>query len=321
MNTIPTTLDAHRVSYTIVGGGKGKTGGRGVPVSVVVLGRGGRLHRAELLRELERVGFDSILSVEKAGESVEVEAIATGQPTVRHLLLEEDASEGERVNIGIRESPAPYVFVLRDDMKLTTSTLSSRFFERLTEKARLCTTPVVTTRKGEAVPTIIIPAMREDSIKFLLVPASRDEEKNAAPFDFCGIYNRGKFAMLGGYDWTIRAPHWQKLDFGMRAWLWGEEIRSAQALKLICEREPPAEDITLDAHYSRFYLKNLAVSLKGDQGVLPLSRAAGFIFKSGLGPFRALSEFAAVRKWVKINRFRFRTDARGLVDLWEPLSS
>lgn len=320
MNTIPTTLDARRVGYTIVGGGKGRVRRSGAPVSVVLLGRGSRLHRAEQLRDLEKAGFVSIISVEKAGESVEVESLASLAPSVRYLLVEEEVTDGEKVNIAVRESPEPYVFVVRDGMRLSTSTLSSRFFERLSERALLCATPVFSTPKGDAIPSLAFPAFDGSSIRFIVANSAKDDDKNAYPFDYCGIYHREKFSMLGGYDWTLRNPHWQKLDFGLRAWLWGEEIRSLHALKLLVDRDMPADDSTTDADYVRFYLKNLAPAYRSDQGVLPWSRALPFCFGSGLGPIRAFSEFLAARAWVGVNRYRFKLDARALVDLWEPLS-
>jgi len=63
MNTIPLTLDSHRPTYTVLGGGLGQSGRDGSPVSVLLLNRGSRLYRASLIQDLVKVGFESIVSV------------------------------------------------------------------------------------------------------------------------------------------------------------------------------------------------------------------------------------------------------------------
>jgi len=56
MNTIPTTLDAGAVPYTVVGSPKPSLSGAAGSMSVVLLNRGSKLYRAEAIGELERAG-------------------------------------------------------------------------------------------------------------------------------------------------------------------------------------------------------------------------------------------------------------------------
>lgn len=320
MSTIPLTPNEPGVPYTVVGGQKGKGCPEGLPVSVVLLNRGNKLYRSQLLAELERMGFDSILSIESIGDSPEMEGLASSFPQVRFLYPQEELSAGEQINIGMRESCGPYVFVLWNDMRLSTAALSSRFFERLSEQDFLCTSPFLSSRSGDAVPSLMTPAFDRSSLKILAFVPQKDWDKTLFPFDGCGIYSRDRFLKTGGYDRTIAEPWWQKMDFGFRAWLWGEEIRMAQALRMTYEENTPLEDTTPGDFYGRFYLKNLAVRVRDDEGHVPLAAFPPYLLRAARNPFAAAAEFRAARDWVRANRYRFRSDARSVVDLWEPLS-
>jgi hypothetical protein len=107
------------------------------------------------------------------------------------------------------------------------------------------------------------------------------------------------------------------MDFGFRACLWGEEIAATSHVRLSYEGLTPIADNTADEGYRRFYLKNLAPLFRRDHGVIPLSRFPGFCFGSGEDVFSAWREFSAVRSWVRINRFRFRTDVRSVTRRWD----
>jgi hypothetical protein len=107
------------------------------------------------------------------------------------------------------------------------------------------------------------------------------------------------------------------MDFGFRAWLWGEEIRSSHALKLAYEGEIPSEDNTAEENYRRFYLKNLAPAFHGDHAHLPWGSFPGYFFKSGEDIFTAWEDFAESRRWVNTNRFRWHSDARILTESWD----
>jgi hypothetical protein len=316
MSTIPTTLDAGAVPYTVVGAPKPAPGGEPGATTVVLLNRGSRLYRHESIDELERAGLGNILSVETGGEGLDAEALAARHPKARFMILSEAASPGVQVNLAIRESPGPYVFVLWNDMSLSSQGLSSRFFERLAERDLLCCAPVLLGRGGEQLPSAMSPAFHRTSLKILGLVPEKEGTKSVYPFDYAGIYSREKFVLTGGFDSSLSNPYWQKLDFGFRAWLWGEEIRIIQALKLAYAEPPLAEDETPDDCYKWFWLKNLAPSFRGDSGLVGFSRFWSYLWSRG-GSTSALGEFKTAREWVNLNRYRFRTDASSLVDLWD----
>jgi hypothetical protein len=317
MNTIPTTLESGAAPYTVVGAPKPAPSGEAGSTTVVLLNRGSRLYRNESIDELARAGLGSVLSVEDKGEGLDAESLAARHPGTRFLILSEPTSVGARLNLAIRESPGPYVLVLWNDMSLSAQSLSSRFFDRLAERDLLCSAPSLYGRGGEQLPTAIAPAQSRSSLKLLQLLPESDGERSLYPFDYAGIYSREKFMLTGGFDAGIASPYWQKIDFGFRAWLWGEEIRIAQALKLSYAEAPGPEDETPDEGYKRFWLKNLAPSFRGDSGAIGFSRFWAYLRSRGGGAASALGEFKAAREWVRLNRYRFRTDAASLVDLWD----
>lgn len=317
MSTIPTTLDDRPVPYTVVGGSASRPRQDDRAVSVLLLDRGSRLYRNEALRELERLGFESIVSVEVGSASPDLESLSQRWPGTRFVLLKEAVSPGEMVNVGMRESPSPFVFVLWSDMRVQAQGLSSRFFDRIGDEASLCVAPWLLAGKGEVLPSAVAPALHRQSLKLLPLAPSRDGAKTVYPCDYCGIWSRERFILLGGFDGSIPNPYWQKLDLGFRAWLWGEEIKLAQALRVGYEESVPAEDSTPDECYKWFWLKNLAPVFRGDHAAIPARRYWSYVRRRGGHPIQAFREFRAAEEWVRLNRFRFRSDAASLVDLWE----
>jgi hypothetical protein len=319
MNTIPTTLDAGAVPYTVVGAPRAPAeakGGSGL-LSVVLLNRGSRLYRGDALGGLARAGLANVVSVEPKPDAVDAESLSARYPSARFLLLSGPASTGVQVNLAIRESTGPYVLVLWNDMSLAAQGLSSRFYERLAERELLCRVPALFGKGGEQIPSVAMPAMGGSSLKVLGIVPEKEGARSLYPFDYAGIYSKEKFILTGGFDPGLANPYWQKLDFGFRAWLWGEEIRLAQALKLSYADPPPVDDETPDGCYKWFWLKNLAPSFRGDSGLIGSYRFWSYLRCRRGGSLSALGEFRAARDWVRLNRYRFRTDASSLVDLWE----
>lgn len=319
MNSIPLTLETFRPTYTVIGGSRARSNRDGFPVAVLLLNRGPRLYRSSLLQDLVHIGFDSIVSIESGADSPEIEGLAAKYPNVRFISFHEPVGTGDKINIGMRESAAPYVFVIWNDMRLATSTLSSRFFDKVVERDAACLVPTLHDPHGNVVPSIIHPAMARHALRMVPLPPAKDGEKSTYPFDWCGIYSRERFILLGGFDWTIANPYWQRLDFGMRAWLWGEQILHAQALRLNYDLSAPADDTTPDSDHGRFWLKNLAPVHRGDSAVLPGVSFFRFLTRARRNPVAAFEEFRAARVWVTANAYRFKQDAYRLVDLWDPV--
>jgi hypothetical protein len=316
MNTIPTTIDDYAVPYTVVGGSDQGLGAvPRWPVSALVLNRGGRFHRPQLIEQLTRQGFAEILCVEHGQAGPDLESQCRLCPRLRFMILAEDAGTGVDINLGVREARSPYVFVVWSDLTLMPF-LDSSMNEALGRQA-LCTVPLLRALNGEVLPSLAMPAERDNSLKVLSIMPSQDNMASLFPHDYVGIYHRERFIQSLGFDPGIRHPFWQKMDFGYRAWLWGESIRCLPEIRLQLNAEPESEDTTPDADYARFYLKNLLPRFTGDQAILPRRRFPAFARLSSGGWMADWRYFGQVRGWIRANAYRFKRDARYIAEVWQ----
>lgn len=322
MSTIPTIFNEAPPPYTAVGGTvRAASSG----LTAVLLNRGGRYLRRSVFQDFEKAGFDYVVSVEGPRESYDVEELSLRYPFVKFLLLKDQVTVGEQINLAASETSTPLFLVLWNDVRFIRSGGAERIAERLLSDpgadggGRLCTVPLVQNGRFEPLPTLVSPAFFRGSVKTIPFAGAREGLPSLYPFDAVGIYGRDRFIRLGGFDGTIASAHWQLMDFGFRAQLWGESIRSTQLVKVMYEGELPPEDATVDSGYTRFYLKNLAPLFRGDSAHLPFRRFLSYYLRAGLGPFEAWDSFSEARAWVETNKYRFRCDARKITELWEAL--
>ncbi|MCL2130206.1 MAG: hypothetical protein FWH35_07630 [Treponema sp.] len=342
MNTTLSTFRNTLPSYTAVGGNERRSS---TGLSAVVLNRGGRYPRYTLFEDLEKAGFDYIISMEGSSSRYDLEALSNDFPFVRFILLKDTVSHGEEINLAALELSSPLFFVLWNDLRILRSGGADRMAERLLSAVgdagnknvykRLCTTPLIQDGRSETMPTLIVPALLPEGNS----PAKAGQKENRFaynpktvvktirfvslgeglpslyPFDGIGIYDRERFVRLGGFDPSIKKFYWQLMDFGFRSNLWGEEIAVTQKIKLSYEGAFPEEDVTADESCFRFFLKNLTPVFRGDYAHIPLGRFPGYLKKRG-SLSAAWEEFSAARDWVKANKYRFTSDARTLADRW-----
>ncbi|MFA6506854.1 MAG: hypothetical protein WCT14_12170 [Treponemataceae bacterium] len=314
MNTIPTIFNQRRATYTVVGGNRraASTG-----LSAILLNRGGRYLRRNVFEELEKAGFDLVVSVEGPHESFDLEELSIRFPSVKFLKLQESVGPGESINLAVDELSCDRFIVLWNDLRIVHGVSPVRTVERLVAEPFLCMVPTLQNGRFETLPTLKAPAFFRGSVKTLSFAPTREGTPSLYPFDYVGIYDRDRFVRLGGFDPTIVSPFWQLLDFGFRSQLWGESIRCTTSFRLRYEGDLPTEDSTVDDGYKSFYLKNLAPSFRGDQANLPYRRFFSYLRRAGVGPFDAWKEYAEARRWVAVNRYRFVCDARRVTELWE----
>ena len=168
MNTIPTTFNDFLPSYTAVGGTERKAS---TGLSAVILNRGGRFPRYSLFEELEKTGFDYILSMESSSARYDLESLSSSFPFVRFVLLQKSVSPGEEINLAASELSSPLFFVLWNDLKILRGGGAERMAERLHSSAlspesesrnpykRLCTVPLIQDGRFETMPTLIAPVL------------------------------------------------------------------------------------------------------------------------------------------------------------------
>ncbi|MFQ3547311.1 MAG: hypothetical protein SNJ56_03155 [Termitinemataceae bacterium] len=320
MNTIPTTFNQDLPPYTILGSGK-RAGTSGV--TAVLLNRGGRYLRRTVFQDLERSGFDYVLSVEEKRENYDIEELCLRYPFLQVLLVETGLSLGSWINLAAQEVRTSLFFVLWNDIHLyhggrsLQGSEAMRIADRVQKNEVLCTVPLVQNSKFESLPTLISPAYYRGTIKTLPLVPRIEGAPSLYPFDGVGIYHRDRFIQLGGFDTSLTSQFWQLMDFGFRAHLWGEEIRSSQAVRVMYDGEIPPQDTSVHPDYKRFYLKNIAPVFRGDSAYLPWRRFIRYFIRSGDSIRVAHRSFREARRWVSLNGYRFRKDARLLTELWE----
>jgi len=325
MNIIPTIFNEIITPYTAVGG-KERIASTGI--SAVVLNPPG-LPRRAFFQELEKTGFDNIISIESCVPHYDIEELSGRFPFVRFILPEKELNFGEQINLAASEIESPLFFVLRSDMKIIAGGTARRMAERLSASQdetdnkeintgfkRLCTIPLIMNSNYEALPSLIAPMTKNRKIRTFFLDGQNEGDLSLYPFDGIGIYDRQRFINSGGFDTTLKQTHWQLMDFGFRAHLWGEEISLNLHFKLAYENELPLEDYSQGESYKRFYLKNIAPVFRNDHAHLPLYRFPGFLLKSGEDIISARNEFKEVRKWVTINKYRWKSDARAVINKW-----
>jgi hypothetical protein len=326
-NTIPIIFNETITPYTAIGG-KERVASNGI--SAVVLNHQGYPRRS-FFQEIEKTGFDNVISIESASPHYDIEELSGRFPFVRFVLPENDMNIGQQINLAASEIESPLFYVLRSNMKIIAGGTARRMAERLSVNSketdgdsvkktgfkRLCTVPVIVNSNYETLPTLVAPMTYKRKIRTrFFEPQGEEEGISLYPFDGIGIYDRQRFIQMGGYDSTLKKIHWQLMDFGFRAHLWGEEIASNFHFKLSFDGEIPPEDFTVEESYKRFYLKNLAPVFRSYYAHLPLYKFLAFYGKSGEDLFSSWEEFLATRQWVKKNKFRWRCDAKSVASLW-----
>jgi hypothetical protein len=201
--------------------------------------------------------------------------------------------------------------MLNEENDITNSEKHNSLFKRM------CTIPIIQNSQFETLPTLMSPAFFKKKIKTVPTKTKKEGGISLYPFDGVGIYDRERFIRLGGFDTTLHASYWQLMDFGFRSWLWGETIAATQLLRMSYDGDIPSEDSTAEESYKRFYLKNIAPVYRGDCAHLPLRRYPSYVIKSGDGPFEAWDDFSAARIWVETNKYRYKQNARTLIEQWE----
>ena len=326
MSTIPTIFNDKITPYTAVGG-KERIASTGI--SAIVISNPG-FQRRTLFQDLEKLGFDHILSIESSMPHYNIEELVKRFPFVRFILPEKELNLGEQINLAAHEIDNPLFFVIRSDMRFIAGGTAKRLAERLllnedeangsdiqTGFKRLCTVPVIMNANYEIMPTLVSPMTCRKKLQPAFLEPRNEGALSLYPFDAVGIYDRQRFLMTGGFDITIKNSYWQLMDFGFRSHLWGEEIALSLQLKLAYNSEMPSEDTTVNHDYKRFYLKNLAPVFKNDYAHLPLYAFPRFFAKTGEDLAGTWEEFKECKKWITTNRFRWKMNARDVINHWE----
>ncbi|MDR2510336.1 MAG: hypothetical protein LBC77_06805 [Spirochaetaceae bacterium] len=324
--------------YTVVGGME-RAAASGL--SAFILNRGARYPRRRTFNELIKAGFDYIVSVETGASHYEINELSAAFPSVRFIILSDQVSIGQRINICVEELKSPLFFVLWNDLKLLYNCNAAKIAERLLLPAneigrgvsgknwyrRLCTAPVFQTTQFEQLPSAIAPILKKHAVETASFAAAKEDAPTLYPFQAVGVYDRQRFITIGGFDPLITNSYWQMLDFGLRAWLWGEEIRCTHHIHLCSDEIPALDEAVVDGGFYRFFLKNLLPVLRnaGTKDMyahIPLKMLLRCLLQCNIpfekSPFKhKLALFFEARQWVREHRENWKQSAETLIRNWE----
>ncbi|MDR2601783.1 MAG: hypothetical protein LBC53_04945 [Spirochaetaceae bacterium] len=326
MNTTLSTFSENFPPYTVLGGGAGGSSG----VSAVLLNRSPRIGRKSVFEDLEKCGFDGIVSLEGSEERYGLEELSASFPKVKFILPQKETSTGCKINIAANEIKSPLFFVLWDDMRLSgikAERINGRLLktkEELSGKSggdywykRVCTVPLIQNKDLRTLPTIAFPIFSSKNFDCSQLTPESGDFPTVYPYDGVGVYDRLRFIGLGGFDLEIENPYWQMIDFGMRAWMWGEEILCDKLIRIRFAGNPLQERASADESYMRFYLKTIAPKCSGEgKAFLPIWRFFPFVLRNRVQLSLAWKLFLEARLWASGNSKRFRRDCRSVVKNW-----
>ena len=312
MSTTPSTSE---LPYTVVGEQGPLAPGSRVGLSAIVLNRGGRPVRAETFIPFAECGVDEVIVVLGPQPHYEIEQLAARVPRARFILLSREVTVGEQINIGMHEARTAHVLTIWTDMR--PPAINPWIVEKVEELDSACVVPLLKSERNETIPSVHAPAFYKSLFRTIPTQPASEGASSLYAYADTGVFDARRFERLGGFDPHIRNPYWQRLDFGMRTFLWGDRIRVLPSLRIQVTRPLPADDTTPDASYTRFHLKNLGIRFVRDQGRLPSRQLLLLSLRSGLGTAESVRLFREVRKWVEEHKYRFSQDARRLTELWE----
>ncbi len=315
MSTIPLTFNQRQIAHTALGGREKNTKVL-MPVSCLVLNRTSNQYRSRVFKNLLACGFESIVSVEFRHTSRNTEQLAAQFPTVKFICVQESVTVGDLINVGMAEIESPYVLLVQEDMCIDNFKFNATLANKLMEFGQFCVCPRLMTDDMQGLPVRFMPSMKDFQFDVDSSLGLVDKAATMYPVDLNGFYDYKKFVQLGGFDYTITSPYWQKTDLFFRAWLWGEKVNLSAAFSLSYSGEVPIENRTTDISYLMFYLKNILPAFKNDHGEISLSSFWRFHSRSSCGINEAARLFFRARKWVKVNRYRFKMDAVSLMENW-----
>lgn len=315
MNTIPLIFNERQINRTVLGGKENPPDVK-IPFGVILLNTKGSQFRDCVLKNLSTVGFEQIVSVETNADNYNLEDFVHKFPHIKFIIPLEKVTDGELINIAMSELSADYVLVLRDTLLITADFISHRVAEKIIENKVFATVPRLTYGEFSSFPVVFSPSVSGSVFKINSTSIVSDGLSTLYPLDKIAVYDRKKFIQLGGFDYTITSSHWQNVDLFFRAWLWGEKTKLTTLFSMTYKDSFPVEDVSADLSYSRFFMKNLLPHFDDDHGYIPKSSVFVYLLRSGCGFIESFKMFLDARSWVEKNKYRFKIDAKYLVENW-----
>ena len=316
MNTIPSIFNQHHINYSILEGKKSSS--IKLPLTCIVL-RDTEFtqYRSIVLEQLCSKGFERIISVGLKSSMAALNELQSKFSSVDYIEIQDTVTQGEMLNVAVSLVKTEYFLVLQESMCVQSFTFSKSLMEKFIEKDAFCICPLLYSPSHEAVNVKIEPFAKDSNFIFNEYNQFLNDAKTLYPFDLAAFYKTQTFIYLGGFDYTIKSSYWQKIDFFIRSWLWGEKVLLSSAFILNYSNSMPNEERTIDYSYLMFYIKNILPEFFNDHAYIPFSSFFAFKLKNHCGLSESISLFNSAKKWVNENKYRFKTDVKKMIENWE----
>jgi len=305
------------INYTVIGQSIDKK--KSDSISVIILNRGNRVFQEELYSFLQDFSIvNEIISIEKPSTHIDIEILVKNYTKLRFILTDND-NTGAKVNISMKEVRNDFVLVIWSDMLIENPFWIPTIIKELKEKNALCFTPYLYDNTHKVIPSILSPALdKKREICYFYFLAEQDYQNNLSIFDYTGFYQKQKFFYLDGFDINIENPFLQKLDFGYRAYMWGEEIYYSKKLRIQYRNNYPVEYMSgkNNKDYYVFFLKNYLPLFQKDHITIPLFRNLALLRKENIKLRVIFPLYLEIKEWLLSYQYRFKKDIKGVVELW-----
>lgn len=323
MNIIPITFNENIAAYNIIGGKRFNEEASENFFSVFILNRSGSIISDTVFENVLSVKFKSVFAILNNVQNRSIEALAEKFPSIKFIRTLETLSPGEMINICASECHAKFFIVLWTDTIISSQGFINDMLDQLKEEKNICTVPSILNLRGESIPNQIIPILKDNKVfSTEILNCRKNKTITLYPIDFIAIYKREDFIELSGFDHTIKNPYWQLLDFSLRSYLWGYKMSIASSFKVKYLTDLAVSDISADASYRKFYLKNIAATMrktnKGREAYIPNGVFFSYLKNSGENIFTSWKKFRIAKSWVSLTKNRFKKSALELLSSWEP---
>lgn len=306
------------LSYTVLGDKSNFIDDLKVFSFVLLVREDSPFFREELFKFLSDFSFiREVLIIDRPSSSIDLEPYLQKYPKLRFILIDKDHTWGEKINVAIEEATTNSIFTLWSDTEIQNPFWLSSLFQGMRQKDWLCVVPELLEKESMILPTIHIPVFYEKSLKILDLQAEEEIHSSLYPHDYIGLYNRALFLSLGGFDSQILSSYWQKVDFGIRAYQWGEKIGVHRAMKLRYSGDFTIESLSEEAGYSFFYLKNYWPYYVKDHIEVSFWHWLTLIKPSKMKLKDILKTTLDIKEWLYKHRYRYKKDLKGVIELWE----
>jgi len=174
--------------------------------------------------------FNYALQVVTSAERFEKLNLQDIYPDVSFIVFRSQVSIGEKVNAIADECHSTYFMVVRSDTSLLDFNGQRLFGAMASREKPVIITPILLNSGNELLPTVKVPHLSGKELDPLSFQPSVEEgvlQNTLYSLQALGLYETALFQRLKYYDTDILGSYYQCMDFGIRAYLYGNTVLSS----------------------------------------------------------------------------------------------